>query len=131
SEVTKVPGAAPRFARGRLQPGVDGGWGSGDLRLPRRGRVQLVGGRLGAQQIADEVVPTAPDHIRLVAEVVAAVGERQEVKVLVGPNQLVHQQQRVVGRDVVVRRAVGDQQLAAQALGQVLVRLVVVVGGAV
>lgn len=40
-------------------------------------------GRLGAEQVADEVVPAAAHHVELVAETVAPAREEQEVEVRV------------------------------------------------
>src|ERR1035438_8743636 len=49
-----------------------------------RGRGELVpGGGLGAQQIAHEIIPAAAHHVGLIAETVIAVGQQQEIEILI------------------------------------------------
>src|ERR1039458_3323608 len=93
---------------------------------------ELVTGRgFGAQQIAHEIVPAAAHHVSLIAEAVIAVGQQQQIEILVRLDQLVDHQQRIVGRHVAVHGAVGQQQVALQIPGRQLVGLIVVAGGAV
>src|SRR5438105_4312099 len=94
--------------------------------------MQLIArGRLGAHEIADEVVPAAAHHVWLVAEPVGAIGEQEQVKVFVGFDQLIDYQKRVIGRHIVVHSAVGEQQMSFEVFGNVLVGLIVIVGGAI
>jgi hypothetical protein len=62
---------------------------------------------------------------------VTAVRQHQQIEVLVRFDQLVHDQERVVRRNVRVHRAVREQQLSFQVLCHELIRLIVVVGRAV
>src|ERR1017187_5966944 len=49
-----------------------------------RGRIELVpGGGLGAQQIAHEIIPAAAHHVGLIAETVIAVGQQQQIEILI------------------------------------------------
>src|ERR1039458_7306315 len=50
------------------------------------------GGRFGAQQIAHEIVPAAAHHVSLIAETVIAVGQQQQIEILVRLDQLVDHQ---------------------------------------
>src|SRR5580700_7379556 len=59
------------------------------------------------------------------------VGEQEEIEILVGLDEGVHDEESVVGRDVVVHGAVGEQEMALQVFCEVLIGLVVIVGGAV
>src|SRR5206468_374834 len=64
-------------------------------------------GRLGPEQVLDEVVPPAPHHVRAVGPVaVPGVREDQEVEVLPGFDEAVHHQRGVGRRDVVVHATV-------------------------
>lgn len=58
----------------------------------------------------------------LAPEALAAVGEQDQVKVLFGLDQLVHDQERQVGRDVAVHGAVGQQELPLEILGVALMK---------
>ena len=99
---------------------------------PPDGRLQLVPrGRLRPQQVAHEIIPAPPDHVRLVAEAVIAIRQQEQIEILIGFDQFVHYQQRVIRRHVVIQRAVRQQQMSLQVLGEQLVRLVVVIRGAV
>ncbi len=61
----------------------------------------------------------------------SAIGQHQQVEILVRLDQLVDDEQRVVGRNVGVHRAVREEQLAFQILRDELIGLVVVVRGAI
>src|SRR5262249_44210482 len=84
----------------------------------------------GVQKIADEIVPSAANHVGLVAEAVIAVGQQEKVEVLVGFDQLVDDEHGIHGRYVAVHGAVGEQELTLQVFGLKLVGLVVVIGAA-
>jgi len=51
-------------------------------------------GRLRAEQVFDEVIPAASNHVRLVAEVVSAIRQQQQIEVLIRLNQLVDEELR-------------------------------------
>jgi hypothetical protein len=59
-----------------------------ELELPRRPR---------AEQILHEVVPAAPRHVRLVPEPVLAVGEHDQIEVLVRRDERVHEDDVLFG----------------------------------
>src|SRR6202030_4871414 len=56
---------------------------------------------------------------------------KQEVKILIGFDQLIHNKQRVVRRHIIIQRSMRQQQMALQVFGKVLIGLVIVIGGAV
>src|SRR5258706_8071977 len=97
-------------------------------RLGWRWRAQLVVcGRFRTQQVSHKIIPAASHHIRLAAEAVPAIRKQQQIEILIVFDQLVHHQQRVVRGHVVIGRAVRQQQLALEVLGEVLIRLAVVI----
>src|SRR5215208_5574613 len=82
----------------------------------------------------DEIIQQATYHVGLIAKTVGSIGKQQKIEVLVRPDQLVDDEQRVVGRDVVVHRAVRQKQLSLEILCHGLSRLwrviVAAIGGA-
>ena len=87
---------------------------------------------LRTQQVAHEVVPSAPRHVERRAPIaVVLVGQKQQIKILVGLDEFVHHQQRVVRRNVVIQRAVRQQQVSLQILSEVLIGLIIVIGSPV
>src|SRR5688572_15554025 len=44
----------------------------------------IVLGRLGAQEVAHEIIPAPPHHVGLVAKAVGPVGQKQQIEILVG-----------------------------------------------
>src|ERR1700733_16299670 len=59
------------------------------------------------------------------------VGEQEKIEILVGFDEGVDDEESVVGRDVVVHGAVGEEEMALQIFRQGLVGLGVVVRGAI
>lgn len=85
-------------------------------------------GGLGTEQVAHEIVPAAARHVKTQAAVaVVLVGKQQQVEILVGFDERLDDQQRVVGRNVVVERAMREHQMALQIFCEILIRLVIVV----
>ena len=73
--------------------------------------------RFGVQQITHEVVPTPTRHVVTGISVsVTLVGEQQQIEVFVGLDEFIDHEQRIVGRNVVVHRAVGEQQVSFKVL---------------
>src|SRR5690606_13413622 len=62
----------------------------------------VFGGRRCAEQVLDEVVPATSHHIGFVAEAMPTVGEDDQVEILVGLDQRVDDEERVVRGDVAV-----------------------------
>jgi len=60
-----------------------------------------------------------------------AVWKQDDIEILVGRNELVHDEEHIVHGYIGVHGAVCQQELTLQIPGQPLVRLVVVVGGSV
>ena len=56
-----------------------------------------------------------------------AIGQQEQVEILVGLYERVHDQQGVIGRHVVIKGAVRQQQMSLQVFGNVLVGLIVVI----
>src|SRR5690349_22496370 len=83
--------------------------------------------RLDAEEVFDEIVPAAPDHVGLVTEAVRAIRQQYQIEILVGGDQRVHDKQGVAGRDVVVHGAVSKQQLSLEIPGVGLVGFVCIV----
>ena len=80
---------------------------SADGYLPVWRRMELkLPGRFRTHQISHEVVPPAAHHVGFIAEAVAAIGKHDEIEVFIGFDELVHDQQGVVGRHVVIHRSV-------------------------
>src|SRR5712691_3020744 len=76
--------------------------------FPSRGADLVFLGRLCSQKVLDEIIPTAPHHVRLVPESMRAVGKENEIEILVRLHQLVDDEKGVVRRNVVVHRAVRE-----------------------
>src|ERR1700679_2393423 len=83
----------------------------------RRGAEAIVLRRFGAQQIAHEEVPGAPNEIRLAAEGVGSIRHVDQVKFLVGGDQRIHHLRRNCRQRVFIKIAVREQQLALQPIG--------------
>jgi hypothetical protein len=65
--------------------------------------------RFGANKIADKVVPAAADHVGFVAKTVGAIRKQEKIEILVGFDELVHDEKGVVRRDVGVCSAVREE----------------------
>ena len=59
------------------------------------------------------------------------VGQHDEIEIFVGFDQLINYKQCVVRGNIVIHRSVGQKQMPLQVLGDVLVRLVVIVTGSI
>src|SRR5262245_56426132 len=84
---------------------------SGLWRRCRRGRRRvhlILVRRLGPEQVANEVIPAASDHVRFVAESVAAIGQHDQIEVLVSLDQFIDHEQRAVRGHVAVHRSVRE-----------------------
>ena len=64
--------------------------------------------------MAHEVVPPSPHHVGFASEAVTAVREHDEIEVLIGLDQRIHNEERVVWRDVAVHGAMGEEELTFQ-----------------
>ncbi len=70
--------------------------------------------RLGTEQIAHEVVPGAPDKIRLGAEGMRSVRHVDQVEFLIGGDQRIHHLCRNGWKCIFIQIAIREQQLALQ-----------------
>src|SRR5207244_11896201 len=58
-----------------------------------------------------EIIPAAAHHVRFVAEAVVAIGEHDQIEVLVGLDQFVHNERGVIRRDIGIHRSMRQEQL--------------------
>src|SRR6267142_4049489 len=94
--------------------------------LPRTAHFVLAR-RFRAEQVTRKIIPSAAHHVWIVAETMVSVRQQQQIKILVRFDELTDDEQRVVRGNVVVHRAMREQQLALEILREILVRLIVVV----
>src|SRR6267142_1589314 len=94
--------------------------------LPRTAHFVLAR-RFRAKQVTRKIIPSAAHHVWIVAETMVSVRQQQQIKILVRFDELTDDEQRVVRGNVVVHRAMREQQLALEILREILVRLIVVV----
>src|SRR5437870_6374778 len=80
-------------------------------RIAHLRRMQLVTlRRLGAEKIADEIIPPPARHVIARSTIpMPLVWQHEQIKVLVCLDERVHDQQRVIRRHVIVQRAMREQ----------------------
>ena len=85
------------------------------------------------QQITNEIIPALASHpgLRPPGVFVMLIRQHDQIEIFVGVDQRLGKQQREIRRHVLIESTVREQQVPLEVRGEILVRLAVVIAGAV